>query len=52
MGDARPPVNGGVDDRLEQATLTAQFVKVSASIPKTFQARTLRGGCRLLNAPV
>lgn len=27
-GDARPPVNGGVDDRLAQATLTANFIKV------------------------
>jgi predicted extracellular nuclease len=26
-GDARPPVNGGVGDRLEQAQLTANFVK-------------------------
>ncbi|KAF1942222.1 endonuclease/exonuclease/phosphatase family protein-like protein [Clathrospora elynae] len=26
-GDARPPVNGGVEDRLEQARLTANFVK-------------------------
>lgn len=28
MGDARPPVNGGVADRLAQAQLTANFVKV------------------------
>ncbi|KAF2800961.1 DNase I-like protein [Melanomma pulvis-pyrius CBS 109.77] len=27
QGDARPPVNGGVADRLAQATLTANFVK-------------------------
>jgi predicted extracellular nuclease len=27
QGDARPPVNGGVDDRLAQATLTAEFVQ-------------------------
>ncbi|KAF2017960.1 DNase I-like protein [Aaosphaeria arxii CBS 175.79] len=27
QGDARPPVNGGVDDRLAQATLTAEFIK-------------------------
>ncbi|KAJ4364616.1 hypothetical protein N0V83_009212 [Neocucurbitaria cava] len=27
MGDARPPVNGGVADRLAQAQLTANFVK-------------------------
>jgi predicted extracellular nuclease len=27
-GDARPPVNGGVQDRTEQAVLTANFVKV------------------------
>lgn len=30
MGDARPPVNGGIDNRLAQATLTASFVKVSS----------------------
>jgi predicted extracellular nuclease len=30
-GDARPPVNGGVDDRLAQAQLTANFVKVRLS---------------------
>jgi predicted extracellular nuclease len=29
QGDARPPVNGGVEDRLIQAQLTANFVKVS-----------------------
>lgn len=29
QGDARPPVNGGVDDRQEQAELTANFVKVT-----------------------
>lgn len=29
QGDARPPVNGGVDDRLAQAQLTGNFVKVS-----------------------
>ena len=29
QGDARPPVNGGVDDRIAQATLTGEFVKVS-----------------------
>lgn len=28
QGDARPPVNGGVDDRQAQAELTAEFVKV------------------------
>jgi predicted extracellular nuclease len=28
MGDARPPVNGGVEDRQAQAELTANFVKV------------------------
>lgn len=28
QGDARPPVNGGVEDRLAQAELTANFVKV------------------------
>lgn len=28
QGDARPPVNGGVDDRLAQAKLTTEFVKV------------------------
>jgi predicted extracellular nuclease len=30
QGDARPPVNGGVEDRLAQAELTANFVKVSS----------------------
>jgi predicted extracellular nuclease len=28
MGDARPPVNGALQNRLAQATLTANFVKV------------------------
>jgi len=28
QGDARPPVNGGVEDRLAQATITANFIKV------------------------
>ncbi|KAF2713286.1 DNase I-like protein [Pleomassaria siparia CBS 279.74] len=27
QGDARPPVNGGLDDRLAQSTLTANFVQ-------------------------
>ncbi|KAF2194244.1 DNase I-like protein [Zopfia rhizophila CBS 207.26] len=27
QGDARPPVNGGVEDRLAQAQLTANFIK-------------------------
>jgi predicted extracellular nuclease len=31
-GDARPPVNGGVQDRIAQSVLTANFVKVR-SIP-------------------
>lgn len=42
MGDARPPVNGGVDDRLEQATLTANFVKVSSHIPGEAAGRLVR----------
>ena len=50
MGDARPPVNGGVDDRLEQATITASFVKVRSRIPQDIQAlshsHNLRGGCK------
>jgi predicted extracellular nuclease len=54
MGDARPPVNGGVDDRLEQATLTASFVKVRSRIPQEIQGlsqvRSLWGGCRLFEA--
>ena len=29
MGDARPPVNGGLEKRLQQAKLTAGFIKVS-----------------------
>jgi predicted extracellular nuclease len=37
MGDARPPVNGGVDDRLEQATLTASFVKVRLIVSQELQ---------------
>jgi hypothetical protein len=32
QGDARPPVNGGVEDRLAQAKLTANFIKVSSSL--------------------
>lgn len=43
MGDARPPVNGGVDDRLEQATLTANFVKVSSRRPQDFSKPQLCG---------
>jgi predicted extracellular nuclease len=27
-GDARPPVNGGVQDRIDQSVITANFVKV------------------------
>jgi predicted extracellular nuclease len=27
-GDARPPVNGGVQDRIDQSIITANFVKV------------------------
>ncbi|XPT01441.1 hypothetical protein M3J09_010576 [Ascochyta lentis] len=42
MGDARPPVNGGVDDRLEQATLTANFVKEILSKDKN--ARIITAG--------
>ncbi|KAG9199599.1 hypothetical protein G6514_008361 [Epicoccum nigrum] len=42
MGDARPPVNGGVDDRLEQATLTASFVKEILSKDKN--ARIITAG--------
>lgn len=33
QGDARPPVNGGVEDRLVQATITANFIKVSCNFP-------------------
>lgn len=33
QGDARPPVNGGVDDRQAQAELTANFVKVRSHHP-------------------
>lgn len=29
-GDARPPVNGGVQDRIDQSVVTANFVKVSS----------------------
>lgn len=42
MGDARPPVNGGVDDRLEQATITASFVKEILSKDKN--ARIITAG--------
>ncbi|UPX10273.1 uncharacterized protein EKO05_0000940 [Ascochyta rabiei] len=42
MGDARPPVNGGVEDRLEQATLTANFVKEILSKDKN--ARIITAG--------
>lgn len=28
-GDARPPVNGGIQDRIDQSVITANFVKVS-----------------------
>jgi predicted extracellular nuclease len=31
-GDARPPVNGGVEDRLAQSVLTANFVKVGTPL--------------------
>ncbi|KAI4941686.1 hypothetical protein J4E91_010560 [Alternaria rosae] len=41
-GDARPPVNGGVDDRLEQARLTANFVKDILSKDKN--ARVVTAG--------
>lgn len=34
-GDARPPVNGGVDDRLAQATLTANFIKEILALDKS-----------------
>jgi predicted extracellular nuclease len=27
-GDARPPVNGGVQDRIDQSVITANFIKV------------------------
>lgn len=33
QGDARPPVNGGVDDRQAQAELTGNFVKVRTPLP-------------------
>ncbi|KAJ4376912.1 hypothetical protein N0V86_006350 [Didymella sp. IMI 355093] len=42
MGDARPPVNGGVEDRLKQATLTANFVKDILSKDKN--ARIITAG--------
>lgn len=41
QGDARPPVNGGVEDRQAQAELTANFVKVSAQ-NSTSHLKTIR----------
>ncbi|KAI0608681.1 extracellular nuclease [Pyrenophora tritici-repentis] len=41
-GDARPPVNGGVDDRLEQSRLTANFIKDILSKEST--ARIITAG--------
>ncbi|EMD86011.1 hypothetical protein COCC4DRAFT_83474 [Bipolaris maydis ATCC 48331] len=41
-GDARPPVNGGVGDRLEQSRLTANFVKDILSQDKN--ARIITAG--------
>jgi predicted extracellular nuclease len=50
MGDARPPVNGGVDDRLEQATLTANFVKVSPEFQKPPRTQSPTSAGRLQGA--
>ncbi|KAE8845680.1 hypothetical protein PTNB85_01661 [Pyrenophora teres f. teres] len=41
-GDARPPVNGGVEDRLEQSRLTAKFIKDILSKDKS--ARIITAG--------
>lgn len=41
-GDARPPVNGGVEDRLAQAQITANFVKDILSKDKN--ARVITAG--------
>ncbi|KAI8941787.1 hypothetical protein NX059_002988 [Plenodomus lindquistii] len=41
-GDARPPVNGGVDDRLAQSQITANFVKDILSKDKN--ARIITAG--------
>ncbi|KAH7072104.1 Endonuclease/exonuclease/phosphatase [Paraphoma chrysanthemicola] len=41
-GDARPPVNGGVQDRIEQSVLTANFVKDILSKDKN--ARVITAG--------
>ncbi|KAF1832290.1 endonuclease/exonuclease/phosphatase family protein [Decorospora gaudefroyi] len=41
-GDARPPVNGGVDDRLEQSRLTANFIREILSKDK--KARVIAAG--------
>ncbi|CAO2653685.1 Nn.00g030960.m01.CDS01 [Neocucurbitaria sp. VM-36] len=41
-GDARPPVNGGVEDRIAQAQITANFVKNILSKDKN--ARVITGG--------
>ncbi|KAF2870909.1 Endonuclease/exonuclease/phosphatase [Massariosphaeria phaeospora] len=42
QGDARPPVNGGVDDRQQQAELTANFVKTILTQDPT--ARVITAG--------
>ncbi|KAF2846663.1 endonuclease/exonuclease/phosphatase family protein-like protein [Plenodomus tracheiphilus IPT5] len=41
-GDARPPVNGGVDDRLAQSQITANFVK--EILAKNKNARVITAG--------
>lgn len=52
-GDARPPVNGGVNDRIAQSQITANFVKVRFMIfffglMRLVAKRGMRGGCSLL----
>jgi len=46
QGDARPPVNGGVEDRLAQAQLTANFIKVSPSFFSGPPALPMPQGCQ------
>ncbi|KAF2027059.1 DNase I-like protein [Setomelanomma holmii] len=43
-GDARPPVNGGVQDRIDQNVLTANFVNVQDILSKDKNARVITAG--------
>lgn len=51
-GDARPPVNGGVEDRLAQSQITANFVKVCFQQCRLEADRSGRvAACCLLRLP-